>query len=55
MGDRDLLRPVLLSDFEAQVHFAQVSAKSCLPCVICCLMIMTRHSFEGFHTCLLVL
>lgn len=29
MGERDVLRPVLLSDFEAQIHFAQVSSYSC--------------------------
>ncbi|MPC76098.1 Gephyrin [Portunus trituberculatus] len=27
MGERDMLRPVLLSDFEAQIHFAQVFMK----------------------------
>ncbi|XP_063878355.1 gephyrin-like isoform X2 [Scylla paramamosain] len=27
MGERDVLRPVLLSDFEAQIHFAQVFMK----------------------------
>lgn len=25
MGERDILRPVLISDFGAEVHFAQVS------------------------------
>ncbi|KAK7079432.1 hypothetical protein SK128_007137 [Halocaridina rubra] len=27
MGDRDLLRPVLVSDFQAEIHFAQVFMK----------------------------
>ena len=27
MGERDILRPVLQSDFEAEIHFAQVSRK----------------------------
>lgn len=34
MGERDILRPVLSSDFDAQIHFAQVIAYLIFLCLL---------------------